>query len=798
MKHFYNQIRVLFFVFVGVFAMESANAQYMLYGDDIIIDGDFSADTLSSAWTPYSNSLEGGSATATFGVTDSVASITGIAGTDGTSWHVQFNQILTAEQIAAIEVGKEYELSFDARTDADSKDIAVFFGHNGGGWENYATGVTLTNTMQTFTQRVLVTATWGTDDAGMKVGFEGGFDNGSFFLDNVKLRTFSDNIVRDGSFDSDTTWTLQGTETSITDGELSFVGLTGEGNSFDVQAYQPFDQEQLDSIYVGPYSISFDARTDEGTHDIHVFIGEVGGGWARYLDPAGEGLFTLDTEMKTYTREFAVDQTWADMRIGFEVNYDAGDVFIDNVVFSRITDVVPDAPVVNLSTADGIVTIAVEDNGAASYDVFFADSAFAETGEGTFVGTIDPSTGLSITHTIQAPHPDLVLSFDAHYGVVAKSEKGSASDMTAAMINTETSVAENYIVELSEDAVNAVIAGLDNGVVPAGEALAGFFPDSYKPFEINTNSTLTEGTGADSDADLSAKFWVGFENITGSELFVIYAEIMDDVIVPAPTAADGGGGWNFDSWEGGFGSYEPESFITGSTHDAFETGDEPDYQLRAGFMAGTNPYIHGWDGDTGDFNQFIGNSATLGDSSQAGMYRLLTVISTIEFSGVNATAKDFEYPTGEEITTIPFQLAVNDNDDSGRDAQYALSPKSTSQWWNTPSEWKVVAMVGADAVFTVNDELERATPMVYTLEQNYPNPFNPSTNIQFSLPATSEVTLEVFNMLGQKVATLIDGQKLTAGSHTQKFDASSLASGMYVYRISAANFVQSRKMMLIK
>jgi hypothetical protein len=218
-------------------------------------------------------------------------------------------------------------------------------------------------------------------------------------------------------------------------------------------------------------------------------------------------------------------------------------------------------------------------------------------------------------------------------------------------------------------------------------------------------------------------------------------------------------------------------------------------------MGGRAPFIMAWDGDSGDpgYNQEVGNSATIGDSSQTGMYRLLTVMSTIEFSGVNTGAKDFAFPTGTSVTTIPFQLAINDNDGTARDAQYAWSSKSTSQWWNTPSNWEVVALVGADATYSVSNEEEIAgQPTNYKLEQNYPNPFNPSTTIQFSLAAAQDVTLEVYNMLGQKVATLIQGETLSAGNHTQKFDASALSSGMYVYRISTPNFVQSRTMMLIK
>lgn len=89
------------------------------------------------------------------------------------------------------------------------------------------------------------------------------------------------------------------------------------------------------------------------------------------------------------------------------------------------------------------------------------------------------------------------------------------------------------------------------------------------------------------------------------------------------------------------------------------------------------------------------------------------------------------------------------------------------------------------------------TPDTYSLNQNYPNPFNPSTSIQFGLPQSSDVTLEVYTMLGQKVATLVNETR-NAGYHTVTFDASNLSSGMYIYRIQAGNFSQTKKFTLLK
>jgi len=95
------------------------------------------------------------------------------------------------------------------------------------------------------------------------------------------------------------------------------------------------------------------------------------------------------------------------------------------------------------------------------------------------------------------------------------------------------------------------------------------------------------------------------------------------------------------------------------------------------------------------------------------------------------------------------------------------------------------------------DDDDLQNPGEINLRQNYPNPFNPTTHIEYNLPDAKEVRLEVFNMMGQQVATLVNGTQ-QAGSHTVSFDGSELASGMYVYRLTAGTQVLTQKMTLIK
>jgi photosystem II stability/assembly factor-like uncharacterized protein len=88
-------------------------------------------------------------------------------------------------------------------------------------------------------------------------------------------------------------------------------------------------------------------------------------------------------------------------------------------------------------------------------------------------------------------------------------------------------------------------------------------------------------------------------------------------------------------------------------------------------------------------------------------------------------------------------------------------------------------------------------PSAFTLEQNYPNPFNPTTKIRYATPQRSHISLIVYNTVGQQVATLVNGE-VQAGYHEVLFNASSLASGVYFYRLETPGFVQSRKLLLVR
>ena len=106
--------------------------------------------------------------------------------------------------------------------------------------------------------------------------------------------------------------------------------------------------------------------------------------------------------------------------------------------------------------------------------------------------------------------------------------------------------------------------------------------------------------------------------------------------------------------------------------------------------------------------------------------------------------------------------------------------------------------IDSDGTFSYSDEINvEIVSNKFDLSQNYPNPFNPSTAIIFSIPNEGLVSIKVFNSLGEEVTELVNETK-PAGTYSVSFDASTLNSGVYFYKISTGNFVQTKKMILVK
>jgi hypothetical protein len=200
----------------------------------------------------------------------------------------------------------------------------------------------------------------------------------------------------------------------------------------------------------------------------------------------------------------------------------------------------------------------------------------------------------------------------------------------------------------------------------------------------------------------------------------------------------------------------------------------------------------------------------------------LTVMRSIELTQ-NDSVK-IENPDSNKVKLISYGTAKNydielnyvTENGIGRFGDFNIQLKANTShtfvpvWTDlTNSELQVLVDIGNDGsiddtLSLINqvtgigdDQGSLLSPNSYNLAQNYPNPFNPITTIQYSIPQRSSVTLKVYDILGKEVAALVNEEK-DRGVHSVNFDASGLASGLYLYRLQAGSFVETKKMILLR
>ncbi|MCH8568009.1 MAG: T9SS type A sorting domain-containing protein [Balneolales bacterium] len=190
----------------------------------------------------------------------------------------------------------------------------------------------------------------------------------------------------------------------------------------------------------------------------------------------------------------------------------------------------------------------------------------------------------------------------------------------------------------------------------------------------------------------------------------------------------------------------------------------------------------------------VGSTETLVEQLGYGMKSMNPIL-------LSPDAHTFElvFSSGEVFATFDADFSMESNKMIGLYLSGFLSPSGNMDG----DEITVLGIMDDDSVIELNlissntGDGSQQLPREFALKQNYPNPFNPVTVIEYALPEPGQVTLEVFNLMGQRVATLVNGSE-AAGQYSVTFDASRLSSGMYIYRLQSGSFVQTKKMMLVK
>ena len=323
------------------------------------------------------------------------------------------------------------------------------------------------------------------------------------------------------------------------------------------------------------------------------------------------------------------------------------------------------------------------------------------------------------------------------------------------------------------------------------------------PVRVNDDATFTDQWMTDVSVDLQGRVWVYWWDSRNDEANNLMTETWGAVSTDA--------GLTFTNFKISNQNFNPAAVKIFQAANHYYLGD---YQGMAGRTI-TFPFYTGQNNTLQDFTAYLPDFGVsfdkTVDSINAGSTSVVRMRNPVmgPYSGQVTYTTNIS-PSPSPGTLTPSFSPGNIRTFTGVSDSVLINTTSTA---NVPLGLYTVTVTGTESAgprvhirtyqirvgtFIGIQNTNNEVPQVYALQQNYPNPFNPVTNIKFSLPKSSLVTLKVFDMLGREVANLVKNENLAAGNYTFDFNAANIPSGIYFYKLTAGDFSDVRKMTLIK
>ncbi len=487
-------------------------------------------------------------------------------------------------------------------------------------------------------------------------------------------------------------------------------------------------------------------------------------GWASF---SGDNLFNLD---KLVGWKFEFSGTGDFGPIG---ETSTGQVIIDlcqPAGFRETDATAPEPPAGLLGVAGSFTNLVtwsdVPNESGEKYDVYYSTTPNFDLATAEVVKTGVAENIQLIEHVLRAPGTDQSTTY--YYAITCTDKAGNTS-LPGYLGSPITNTAKGIVtISLTPPSQTFVADG----------NLQEWANITPIPMRLSDGSAfLVTNQQISGDDDCSALVYVA---VDAENLYVAY-DVTDDVV-------------SFNSTLASYYNDAPDLFIGlydahGAAHASLQRGAQPDYHLR---FAKDRVLIDGANADSiavPGTNYFWGEKFPSGYTVEAKLP--LIDLATKRNPGQTNFDSLFVPILGQRI---PFDISLNDADATGtREGIMCYSPFNEDLSYGTVTRW-LNTWIG-NAWTGVEDE--SVSPNSYSLSQNYPNPFNPVTTIKYTIKEAGNVSLKVYDILGRVITTLVN-QNQNQGSYTVNFDASKLASGMYIYKIEAGSFQAVRKMMLLK